>query len=101
MSSRKTKKLERDRVYHEMGARHFDDDVRGKIKGSIDVLRDYHLHILSTGELETFLEDYGLEYGKNKSEWVVKAVEKISHLGSEDFKIDNASYRFAKGIVSA
>ena len=97
----KDKKLERDRVYHEMGARHFDDDVRGKIKGSISVLRGYHLHILSTGELETFLEDYGLEYGKNKSEWVVKAVEKISHLGSEDFKIDNASYRFAKGIVSA
>lgn len=90
----------RDEVYHKKGVRFFDDTKKTQIIKSLDKLSASHLHILQTGELETILEDYGIEY-QEKSRWIVTAINKIAELQKNDFNEDGVVYQFLNRIVNS
>ncbi|MCD7818479.1 MAG: hypothetical protein LUH07_05465, partial [Lachnospiraceae bacterium] len=92
------KKQNRDKVYHTEGIRFFDRNLQIKITQTLEELSDYHLHILKTGELETLLEEFGLPY-KEKKEWVIEAIEKISSLKQEDIDKQSDVYKFVSKII--
>ena len=56
------------------------------------------MHILETGELETLLEEYGVEY-KEKKIWVVDAINKIAELTDEDIKPESKVYQFIYKVI--
>ena len=62
------KKEKRNEVYHKQGVRFFEEGLKTKIRETFDYLSGFHLHILETGELETLLEEYGVEYKEKKSD---------------------------------
>lgn len=61
-------------------------------------LASFHLHILETGELETILEEYGVTY-KDKKQWIVEAIKKISELSKEDIAETSLLYQFISRII--
>lgn len=92
------RKSKRSEVYHKQGIRFFDDELQRKILETLEKLNFYHLHILPTGELETFLEGFSIEY-KEKNIWIVEAILKIAELTVEELQKENNVYEFLKGIV--
>lgn len=90
----------RDKVYHKEGIRWFSEDLRSKIKDTLNVLDNYHLHILRSGELETFLEEYGLDYLADKKSWVMNAINKIASLDKEELVESAAAYNFIERVVN-
>lgn len=91
-------KQKRNEVYHKKGIRFFDDITKSKIRETLEQLSHHHLHILETGELETLLEDFGVEY-KDKQKWIVDAINRIAELSSESFTPESTVYQFLKKIV--
>ena len=63
------------------------------------MLSSFHLHILQTGELETLLEHYGLDY-QEKNKWIVNAINRISQLKTEDIDEESFVYTFLHKIVN-
>lgn len=92
------KKEKRDKVYHKQGLRFFDSKLQKKIKETLLCLSANHLHILETGELETLLEDFGVEY-KDKKFWIIDAINRIENLSSEEIEIESYIYKFIRGII--
>ena len=91
-------KQKRDEVYHKQGIRWFDATQKGLIEKSLESLSLLHLHILETGELETLLEDFGVDY-QEKSKWIVEAIDKISELRIEEIDKRSLVYRFISRVV--
>ena len=94
----KKRKVKRDEVYHKQGIRFFEKNIQIKIKNTFNFLSKHHLHILETGELETILEKYNVNY-KDKSKWIVDAVNKIAELSGEEIKANSDIYQFIEKIV--
>lgn len=92
------KKEKRNEVYHKQGVRFFEEGLKTKIRETFDYLSGFHLHILETGELETLLEEYGVEY-KEKKIWVVDAINKIAELTDEDIKQESKVYQFIYKVI--
>lgn len=92
------KKEKRNEVYHKQGVRFFEEGLKTKIRETFDYLSGFHLHILETGELETLLEEYGVEY-KEKKIWVVDAINKIAELTDEDIKPESKVYQFIYKVI--
>lgn len=90
----------RDKAYHKEGIRWFSEDLQPKIEDDLNVLDSFHLHILRSGELETFLEEYGLEYSANKKNWVMNAINKIASLDKEELIAGVAAYNFIERVVN-
>lgn len=91
-------KKKRDEVYHKQGVRYFEESYKRKIQKTLEKMKEFHLHILETGELETLLEDFDVNY-QEKNKWIVEAINKISELKKEEFDSDSLVYRFIAGIV--
>ena len=94
----KARKEKRNSVYHKCGIRFWGDDWKCKIRDTLQMLSEYHLHILETGELETLLEEYGVSY-EEKNIWIVDAVNKIAELRIEDISSESRLYRFIRRIM--
>lgn len=94
----KARKEKRDYVYHKQGIRFFEDDLKCKIRNTLKILSEYHLHILETGELETLLEEYDVPYIE-KNLWVVDAIIKIAELDREEIRPESTLYQFINRIV--
>ena len=92
------KKRKLNEVYHQKGIRFFGKDIQAKMKKHFSDFKNNHLHILETGELETILEDYDVEYQQKKL-WIVKAIEKISQLDEKEILPESRLYKFISGIV--
>lgn len=91
-------KNRRDKVYHEMGIRFFEEKLRTKILQTLSELGGFHLHILPCGELETLLEEFGVTY-KEKTQWVVDAINMIASLNPETINQNGTVYQFVTQIV--
>ena len=89
----------RNEVYHKQGIRYFDELYRKQIKDAFEKLSSFHLHILESGELETLLEEFGVNY-QEKKKWIVKAINKISELNVEEINQEGLVYKFISQIVS-
>lgn len=92
-------KAKRYTVYHKQGIRFFNPTLQTKLKETLNLLSSLHLHILENGELETLLEDYGVEYQEKKI-WIVNAIDKIAQLNKEDISSESNLYRFLNNIVN-
>lgn len=92
------KKAKRKEVYHKQGIRFFEEQLQKKIRETLDYLSGYHLHILETGELETLLEEYDVEY-KEKKVWIIDAINKIAKLADEDIKPESKVYKFIHKVI--
>ena len=93
-------KTQRDKVYHELGMSYFEDgDLKEHIEELLSEMNSQHLHILRTGELETLLLPFGVEYTRNKSRWVIMAINKIAELKKEDIEGQEEIHIFLKGII--
>ena len=91
-------KNKRDKVYHKMGIRFFEEKLRTKILQTLSELGGFHLHILPYGELETLLEEFGVTY-KEKNQWIVEAINMIASLNPETIDQDGTVYQFVTQIV--
>lgn len=91
-------KIKRDEVYHKCGVSFFNDELQEKIKGTLLLLKDQHIHILETGELETLLVPYNVEY-KDKKEWISEAINRVESLNVGDIHEDSSLYKLIDGIV--
>lgn len=80
------KKKYRNNVYHEKGIRFFPDEIQSRIKEMLDKLQNYGLFVIRSGELETILEPFGLEYKKSKATWIAEALIKVNSLNNDDIK---------------
>ncbi len=96
----KVKKERRDKVYHEQGVSFFDNDMQRKIKETLTMLSDGHIHILESGELETILVPYGIPYNKDKKKWILPAITKLEDLRKEDIREDSFLYEFLNKVVT-
>lgn len=76
-------------------------DLKGNIKNLLDEMKRSHVHILRTGELETLLLPFEVEYTHNKSRWIVTAINKIAELKKEEIENQELLYDFLSGIVDA
>lgn len=94
----KARKEARTEIYHKKGVRFFEDDLKSKIRETLNCLSKYHLHILETGELETLLEEYGVVY-KEKKLWITDAINKIAKLNKEDISSESTLYKFIHRIT--
>ncbi|HEY4534245.1 MAG TPA: AAA family ATPase [Fusobacterium sp.] len=93
------KKKKRNEVYHKQGIHFFDDELKIKIRETLDYLSLHHLHILETGELETLLEEYEVPY-KEKRFWIIDAINKIAELTNEDIQPKSKIYQFIHKIIT-
>lgn len=91
-------KSKRDEVYHKMGISFFEYDVQVQIKKALEMFSCNHLHILESGELETLLIPYGLNY-MDKKEWIGEAVNLIEEIDKSQITDDSYLYRFLSNIV--
>lgn len=96
--AKEAQKRKRDEVYHKQGIRFFDNYMVEKIRKALHSLSEHHLHILETGELETLLEEYGIEY-KEKKLWIIDAINKIGELTDEDIKPESKVYQFVHRFI--
>ena len=93
-------KVTNSNVYHREGINFLEDgELKNNIADFIEKMAINHLHILKTGELETILVPFGIEYTTNKRNWFVKAMEKITSLSKENIKDNKDIYEFLKKIV--
>lgn len=91
-------KLARDKVYHEYGLSYFSDYV-DKIKKAFEIFGKHHLHILESGELETILTHYGVDYIPNKKVWIEIAMNKIQDMTAETISQDSQIYKLISGVM--
>lgn len=91
-------KKKRDEVYHKKGIQFFEEEMQLKIQKTIKELSNQHLHIISTGELETMLTSFAVSY-KEKKDWIVEAIKKVDELTKEDFIKEENIYSFVKKII--
>lgn len=99
-TKKKVLKENRNKVYHQEGIEHLDEgELKENIKRLLEEMGKNHLHILSTGELETLLLPFDIPYTNNKSHWVVEAINKIASLSKEDIEEKKKIYGFLKEIV--
>lgn len=97
---KKVLKVQRDTVYHQIGLEYLQEgDLKGNIKNLLDEMKRSHVHILRTGELETLLLPFEVEYTHNKSRWIVTAINKIAELKKEEIENQESLYDFLSGIV--
>lgn len=86
------KKKKKGELYHKNGLRAVENtELRIEVKGVIDELYKYNIIILSTGELESVLENIGLEYSSNKIAWVEKALQYINKNSAEELRHSDIS----------
>lgn len=95
---KKEKEKIKDKAYHKKGIRFFNRKIKLKLEKSFSFFAENHLHILKTGELETLLEEYGVNY-KPKKEWIIEAINKIANLNKEDIPPTDDLYIFLQNIV--
>ncbi len=88
----------RNEVYHKQGIRYFDELYKKQIEDAFEKLSSFHLHILESGELETLLEEFGVNY-QEKKKWIVEAINKISELKASEINQKSLVYRFVSRIV--
>lgn len=95
-------KAQRDKVYHQIGLEYLaDGDLKENIKKLLDTMKKNHVHILRTGELETLLLPFQVEYTHNKSRWIVTAINKIAELKKEEIENQELLYDFLSGVVGS
>ena len=95
-------KKERDRVYHELGISFLDDSDSGlkeRLKELLEKMQLKHLHILPSGELETILVPFGVEYTHNKKKWVMDAINCIFELKKEEIISNDPLTLFLEKVV--
>ena len=95
----KEEKRKRNDVYHKQGIRFFEPNLQRKIRETFNLLSTYHLHILESGELETILEEYNVDYTSDKSVWFDQAIKCISELKPEDISQESKLFRFISRIA--
>lgn len=91
-------KSKRDVVYHKCGISFFEAGLQEKIKETLVLLKEEHIHILETGELETLLVPYGIEY-KDKKEWISEAINRVVSLNAEDIQEESSLYKLIDGVI--
>lgn len=93
-------KAQKDKAYHELGIAYLDDgELKNNITQLLDDMDRKHLHILRTGELETLLLPFNVEYTHNKGRWIVLAINKISELTKEKIESQQTIHDFLSCIV--
>ena len=95
-------KKERDRVYHELGISFLDDsdsDLKERLKELLEKMQLKHLHILPSGELDTILVPFGVEYTHNKKKWVMDAINRIFELKKEEIISNDSLTLFLEKVV--
>ena len=92
-------KSARDKVYHECGLAYFSD-FSDKIKTAFELFSKHHLHILESGELETILAPYGVNYIADKKVWIELAMNKIQELSAESILPGSQIHRMIFDIVN-
>lgn len=88
----------RNEVYHKKGVRYFDQEMQNRINDTLNLLSNHHIHILRTGELETILEKFDLDY-KDKKIWISEAIRKIYDLSKEELENDDNIMVLINAIV--
>lgn len=94
----KERKKIREEVYKKQGLNYFEGENLEGLTMLIEFFTENKVHILQTGELETTLEPLGIEYSKNKSKWIINAINKINILEEEDIRKIETIYKFLNQI---
>ena len=92
-------KSARDKVYHECGLAYFSD-FSDKIKTAFELFSKHHLHILESGELETILAPYGVNYIADKKVWIELAMNTVQELSAESILPGSQIHRMIFDIVN-
>jgi len=92
-------KLARDKVYHECGLAYFSD-FSDKIKTAFELFSKHHLHILESGELETILAPYGVNYIADKKVWIELAMNKMQEMTANSVPKDSQIYKMILRIIN-
>ena len=95
-------KKERDKAYHELGIsclNDLDEDLKENIEGLLEEMHIKHLHILPSGELETLLIPFGIEYTHNKNKWVIDAINYIAEWQTEGLETEDSLVKFLKRVL--
>lgn len=95
-------KKERDKAYHELGIsclNDLDGDLKENIEGLLEEMHIKHLHILPSGELETLLIPFGIEYTHNKNKWVIDAINYIAEWETEGLETEDSLVKFLKRVL--
>lgn len=94
---------EGDKVYHKIGISFLDDldkELKRNIEELLEEMHKRHLHILSSGELETILVPFGVQYTHKKNKWVTEAINCVSELELEELKKDESLVKFLERVVN-
>ncbi len=95
----KLKKV-KDRVYHELGLTFFEESLKKNIEELLEDMCQNHIHILSSGELETLLIPFGINYTHNKSKWAVDAINKITELKKDTVEQEKSIVDFLRKVIN-
>ena len=76
--------VEKKRLYHVEGINCLEKKLKVQVDIMLNELEEKNVFVLRTGELESTLQNFGIEYTKtNKDGWIEKAIEFIDGLTEE------------------
>lgn len=74
------------RHYKHQVCENLSDEMRKKVEAMLWLLAGEGLVILSSGELESLFEGYGIDYAHDSNEWLAKAFEYIANHTRDELK---------------
>lgn len=92
-------KRERNTVYHKRGLDYFNsnNELYNRLKLMLEEFSNNKLFVLSSGELETAMNEFGLTHRNNKAAWIVDALMTVDNIEIEALK-QSKLYSFILGF---
>lgn len=74
---------EKGKIYHREGITCLEDKLKEKVNNMLDELEEKNIFVLRSGELETALNEFSINYTENKKYWREQALEFIDTIDKE------------------
>ncbi|NEG89958.1 ATP-dependent nuclease [Bifidobacterium aerophilum] len=100
MESTKEWKAYKNMLYHQQGLRAFSGNDEKTLQNILEILQKLGLFIVPSGELETILESFGIEYTSNKQNWIINALQRINEIDKDNIEKSDELNNFLDSIIS-